>query len=180
MANFNLAIESVIKNEGDFVLHTVEGDRGGMTYAGISKRFHPQWAGWEVISRALNTTGQPSSRHLADELKSMVNAFYYDKFWLPIKGDEILLQNVAQSILDFSVNAGLVTACRLAQRAVKATADGVIGPKTLRELNTVDDETFVMLYSLLKVKRYAEICNKNSDQTRFMLGWVNRTLRALS
>lgn len=41
MADFNPAFEAMIKDEGGYVLHNVEGDRGGMTYAGIARNMNP-------------------------------------------------------------------------------------------------------------------------------------------
>ena len=49
MADFLQAFESMIRNEGGYKLHSVEGDRGGMTYAGIARNFHPNWPGWAAI-----------------------------------------------------------------------------------------------------------------------------------
>nr|VFJ68710.1 MAG: Glycosyl hydrolase 108 [Candidatus Kentron sp. DK] len=43
MADFGQAFEKTMRNEGGFQLHTVRGDPGGMTYAGISRRHHPDW-----------------------------------------------------------------------------------------------------------------------------------------
>ena len=37
MAQFEPAFELMIKDEGGYVLHDVEGDTGGMTYAGIAR-----------------------------------------------------------------------------------------------------------------------------------------------
>jgi hypothetical protein len=33
---------------------------------------------------------------------------------------------------------------------------------------------------LAKMARYAEICNKNRTQVKFLLGWLNRTLKGLA
>lgn len=52
MADFLQAYESMIRNEGGYTLHTVAGDRGGMTYAGIARNFHPNWPGWALQAHA--------------------------------------------------------------------------------------------------------------------------------
>jgi lysozyme family protein len=41
MAEFQPACELMICNEGGYKLHTVPGDKGGMTYAGISRNNFP-------------------------------------------------------------------------------------------------------------------------------------------
>ena len=38
MADFEKAFNKTMMNEGGFMLHDVEGDRGGMTFAGISRK----------------------------------------------------------------------------------------------------------------------------------------------
>lgn len=47
MAEFTPAFEEMIRNEGGYILHNVAGDHGGDTYAGIARRFHPDWPGWQ-------------------------------------------------------------------------------------------------------------------------------------
>ena len=63
---------------------------------------------------------------------------------------------------------------------VGATPDGGIGAKTIEKLNQVSDgKLFKQAYALAKMARYAEICNQNRTQVKFLLGWLNRTLKGL-
>ena len=41
MADFLPAFEQMIRDEGGYTLHTIPGDRGGQTYAGIARNFNP-------------------------------------------------------------------------------------------------------------------------------------------
>lgn len=167
MADFLPAFEAMIANEGGYVLHQVEGDRGGMTYAGIARNMNPNWPGWAVIDEG----GTPSA--------DMVRHFYRVQFWNPICGDEIQSQEVAQAIFDFHVNAGAV-ARKLAQLVVGATPDGAFGPVTIGKINAFDPEKFVLAYALAKIARYRDIVTRDRTQIKFFLGWVNRTLGALA
>lgn len=171
MADFDPAFETMIKNEGGYVLHNVTGDRGGQTYAGIARNFHPNWPGWTIIDN-----GDMENSHLTQ----MVRDFYKSNFWDKIKGDDLKVQEIGASIFDFAVNAGVRTAAKLAQLVVDATPDGKIGDKSVDKLNNIDGEIFVLKYALSKIARYAEICRRNSVQKKFLLGWINRTLGALS
>lgn len=164
MADFLPAYEAMIKNEGGYVLHTVSGDRGGMTYAGIARNMNPQWSGWSVIDAG----GEPHA--------DMVRAFYRANFWNPIRGDEITHQRIAQSIFDFHVNAGR-PARVLAQIVVGMTPDGQFGPRTVQALNAADPEKFVLSYALAKIARYRDIVTRDRTQQKFLLGWINRTLK---
>jgi len=171
MADFEPSFEKMIMNEGGYVLHTVPGDNGGQTYAGIARNFHQGWEGWEIIDR-----GDMDN----DLLTEMVRIFYKENFWDRVKGDDIKQQGIAESIFDFAVNAGIKTASKLAQLVVGTTPDGKIGPKTLVQINASDEETFILKYALAKITRYTEIVKRNPTQKKFLLGWINRTLGALT
>lgn len=165
MSDFAQAFESMILNEGGYVLHNVAGDRGGMTYAGIARNMNPQWAGWHVIDQG----GTPPA--------DMVREFYRQTFWAPLKLDEVADQAVARNIFDFAVNAGVKTSAKLAQVAVGATPDGAIGQRSLDAINATAPEVFVLRFALAKVARYRDIVQRDRTQQKFLLGWVNRTLK---
>jgi lysozyme family protein len=169
MADFLPAFELMLKDEGGYKLHDVEGDTGGMTYAGIARNKNPHWKGWPYIDS--KETGGP--------LTGLVRDFYKQEFWDKMRGDEIREQDIANSIFNFGVNAGMGMAVKLAQLVVNATPDGGIGPKTVELLNQQNASDFRKSYALTKIARYAEICNKNRTQSKFLLGWINRTMAGL-
>lgn len=164
MGDFIKAFESMIRNEGGYKLHKVAGDRGGMTYAGIARIMNPQWPGWAFVDR-----GEiPPSE--------LVRDFYRASYWEPIRGDD-LPQDTARSIFDFAVNAGVRVAVKLAQIVAGATPDGSFGPKTLAALQAIDPQHFKAVYALAKIARYRDIVARDKGQGKFLLGWINRTLR---
>lgn len=165
MSSFLQAYERMIANEGGYKLSSVANDRGGQTYAGISRNNWPNWAGWKDIDEGLT----PASE--------LVRAFYKQNFWFPIHGDYIDAQSIASNLFDFAVNAGPKTAIKLAQIVVGVTPDGVVGNKTLFAINNIDRSMFVALYALAKIARYRDIVTKDKSQAKFLLGWINRTLR---
>ena len=169
MADFLPAFEQMIKDEGGYVLHDVEGDTGGMTYAGIARNKNPHWKGWPYID----------SKEMGGALTGLVREFYKQEFWDKMRGDEIREQDIANSIFNFGVNAGMGMAVKLAQLVVGATPDGGIGAKTVELLNQQNPTDFRKSYALTKIARYAEICNKNRTQSKFLLGWINRTMSGL-
>lgn len=165
MADFFPAFERMIVNEGGYKLHTVAGDRGGQTYAGIARNRWPKWPGWRDIDAGDTPPAQ------------LVRAFYRTQFWTPLRLDEVNHQDVARNIFDFGVNAGTAVAAKLAQVVVGTTPDGRIGPKTLAAINDMDPELFVLRYTLAKVTRYRDIVERDRSQMKFLLGWINRTLK---
>jgi lysozyme family protein len=165
MADFLPAYESMLISEGGYKLHTVAGDRGGMTYAGIARNRWPNWPGWRDID------------HGETPDTALVRDFYRVNFWDRVRGDDIADQHVARSLFDFAVNAGTGTAIKLAQIVVGATPDGAFGPKTLTALNAMDGDRFVLAYALAKIARYRDIVTRDRTQQKFLLGWINRTLK---
>ena len=83
MANFELAFHRLMQDEG-VVLTNDPTDRGGLTYAGISRKFHPGWAGWKFIDAGDTPPTQ------------LVRDFYHVTFWMPVQGDKLPNQQVAE------------------------------------------------------------------------------------
>lgn len=168
MADFNPAFSKTMNNEGGYALTNVPGDNGGQTYAGISRVANSGWSGWAYVDRGETPPTQ------------LVRDFYKANYWDRFQGDQVNSQAVAENIYDFAVNAGTAVAIKLAQTVVKVEADGVVGPTTLAALNAPDiDDAFGAFYAVAKLSRYAEICNRNRSQSKFLLGWVNRILKGL-
>lgn len=140
-------------------------DLGGQTYAGISRKNWPKWEGWKDIDNG----------RIPDPRK--VATFYREGFWDVIHGDAIVSQRIATSIFSFAVHAGESTAVRLAQRAASVRDDGVVGKMTLFALNSVDADLFLAKFALAKIARYRDICVKNPAQRKYIIGWINRTLK---
>lgn len=167
MANFDKAFAHTFENEGGMKTTKVTGDRGGQTCCGISRKFHPSWAGWTYVDRG------------EDPPMFLVKTFYGEKFWSPIRGNEIKSQGLAFALFDFGVNAGSTVAVKLMQTVLGLEADGKVGPKTLEALNKADREQTLMAFTLAAIARYHAICMKDRTQTKFLLGWVGRVLRLL-
>lgn len=165
--SFEFAFERTMGNEGGFILHKNEGDRGGWTYAGIAENFWSDWAGWPIVRSNPNHP----------ELTRMVKEFYKKNFWDPMRLDEVKDYIISYNIFDFGMNTGIPVAVKLAQVAAGTIPDGAIGPKTLAALNTVDPELFELSYFALKCKRYVSISRKRNRQ--FFRGWIIRSLNVL-
>jgi len=170
MADFDPAFEKMIRNEGGYQLHKVSGDSGGLTFAGIARNYHSSWPGWALIDRQEMDNPQ---------LTTYVREFYQENFWNRVKGEKIKQQAVAETLFDFAVNTGPGRANKLAQIVIGVTPDGIIGPISLKQLNAMDSDDFRTRYALAKVARYAAIVNRDRSQSKFLLGWINRTLKDL-
>lgn len=169
MANFAPAFDRMIANEGGFKLTDIQGDRGGQTYAGISRRMNPDWPGWAFVDR-----GETPATDL-------VRDFYLAGWWSLLRCDEITDQRVAESLFDFAVNTSAygkpTLAAKLAQLTACAAPDGVIGERSLAWINGMDPDLFIAQFALAKLARYRDICARDKTQMKFLLGWINRLLK---
>ena len=160
MANFDIAFEKTLDAEGGYLLRTVKGDNGGMTFAGISRVYWPDWTGWQLIDG-----GEVSG----PRIESMVHGFFKIHFWDVIKGDQIGFQLVADVIYDFAVNSGIDDAVMPVQKIVGSTVDGKFGPKTFAKLNAyiineMAEELFCAKYNLLRLFHLNETCVNDSTR----------------
>jgi len=149
MANFELAIPTVLSNEGGYVNDIA--DPGGETNFGISKRSYPN----------------VDIKNLTSESAS---AIYQKDFW---KFDGINDQAVATKVFDAFVNMGHA-AIKIAQRIVTAPEDGNYGPHTEAAINSVNPTQFLSEYKEALVQHYQNIVDANPDEKKFLTGWLRR------
>ena len=164
MAEFTDFIEPLVEKEGGYRLVEVPGDRGGRTYAGISERSNPGWRGWTLIA-----SGAPASA-----LVEAVQEQYRSDYWAPLMAEEIDSRDIVETLFSCAVLAGPRTAVKLAQACLDVMPDGIVGPDTLAALNGCDEDLFEARFALARINRYREICNRRRDQSKFLLGWLNR------
>ena len=177
MADFNEAYISTMKSEGGYV--NDPDDPGGETYKGVARKYNSKWSGWITIDLLKQKSNFPKNLDLDEGLQKEIENFYEMNYWDKVQGDSIEDQDIAESIFDFGVNAGPKTSAKLAQLSVNAEPDGIIGPKTLERLNAEDKKTFLALFAIAKIGRYASICEKNSSSRKYFYGWVRRTLEGV-
>jgi lysozyme family protein len=149
MADFNLAIPTVLRNEGGYV--DDPNDAGGETNFGISKRTYPN-------VDIKNLTVEEAS------------AIYKRDFW---KFDGIDDQAVATKLFDSYVNMGR-TAISLAQGVVNATRDGVYGPSTEANINSTSPDGFLSMFRTVLTSHYHNIVLANPQDLKFLDGWLRR------
>lgn len=168
MAEFLEAYRRTAIHEGGYA--NVKGDRGGETYKGIARVYHPHWEGWKLVDRA------KPLRHNAfiksDVLDSLVKQFYKRHFWDKIQGDYIRDQRTAEFLYDYMVHSGKRAIVRV-QRILGVWDDGILGNITLRALNNADpDDVFNQLKS--ERRTFLRGLASKPGQSKFLKGWMNR------
>lgn len=161
MALFELALAVVLHHEGGFA--NDPDDAGGATMQGITQG-------------TLGTyLGRPAS---IDEVKHIsaetVAGIYRKMYWGVIRGDSITSQDIATDLLDMAVLMGPAQAIKLAQSAVGASTDGMMGPKTLAALNATPQPTFSNRFYRACVQTFVAITVRKPSQLKFLPGWITR------
>lgn len=158
MANYNDAIVKTLAKEGGSKFTDVPEDKGGATKYGISQAAYPN----------------VDIRNLTEQ---QARDIYKRDYWDRVRGDDITSQLIAENVFDTAVNMGVRTTSRLVQKMLEIDpADGIIGSASLGVINQQNEKEFLVHFTLVKIGYYASICNKNREQSKFLLGWVNRAL----
>lgn len=174
MANFNQAFTLVLKNEGGYSNDPL--DAGGETYKGIARNKNRNWPGWAVVDAAKNKPNFPRALNANTDLQLEVESFYQQHYWNTIRGDEITNQDIAFSLFDFGVNAGVGTSSKLAQKVAGVKIDGKIGMESITAINQMNARHFLAAFTLAKIERYCKLCEQKTTNKKFFYGWVRRAL----
>ena len=130
--NFERCLAILLKEEGGYSANPA--DPGGVTNLGVTKRTWEDYTGRKVT---------------ADEMRALtpdaVAPLYRKGYWQTVRGDS-LPAGVDLCVFDCAVNSGPGQAGKFLQRAVGATADGVIGDKTLALVAATDPEKLIDLF----------------------------------
>jgi lysozyme family protein len=159
MANFDLAIQTVLQHEGGYVNDPA--DCGGETKFGICQRSYP-----DVNIRNLDA---------AD-----AKAIYRHDFWAPLHLDEVRDQAVASKILDSAVLLGKTAAVKLIQRALQNAGggivpiDGLVGPQTLTAINLASPLLLISEYRKLLAARFETLAVRVPTNQKFLKGLLTR------
>jgi len=183
MADFEKALKRTLDFEGGY--SNDPNDSGLETFCGISRKYWPDWSGWVAID-GLKTHG---AKILPGDptLRPQVIEFYRDNFWLPIHGDEIESQEIADMVFDCSVNPNPKAAVTFAQTAHNKIfkeskyiidVDGIFGADTLHALNSIEHPDhigwFVDAMDGQRKKYYLKSIQRRHENAVFAGGWADR------
>lgn len=161
-------------------------DKGGETYAGIARNFHPTWSGWAYIDEIKKTNPIIKTNVKFPAIQEKVDNFYLLGLWEPNNFNKIKDQSVADILFDWYVNSGSNAANTKGAETYgvdeilnrdfgfKLPLDSKFDKATIDAINSVDP---VRLYSIIKEERkkfYQVIVKNNPSQETFLKGWMNR------
>lgn len=186
MADFSTSFKITSAIEGSYA--NDKDDKGGETYAGVSRNNEPTWKGWQVIDKLKKEDCFPSNLATNVTLQKWVSCIYKTKYWNALSLDELHDQRMANEIYDTGVNMGVGRAGLFFQRALNCInrngtlfpdldLDGKIGIKTIACFNalSVSDKYLVWkLFNCLQGAKYIDICEANPTQEKFIRSWASR------
>lgn len=164
-------------------------DRGGLTYRGISRAFHPAWPGWTFVDAVLHN--DKDFEDVENTLDVFHKAFFFTEFWQALHLDRwpASLQSLANEMYDSAVNLGRYTAARWLQLAMNGLnrrgrrwpdikVDGRVGPVTTRVLLQACTQGYDhKLLKLLNAQQgvyYLTRTIEDESQEEFLSGWLER------
>lgn len=196
MADFETAYAPLKQFEGGW--SNDPADAGGETYAGIARRYFPEWEGWKIVDqykKAVRNTPKAMTAALGaiPTLQKLV-AGWYEKEWWDRLGLARLPQKLADEIFEQAVNLGKAGCGKKVQTICNAynygpggsryftdlKIDGAIGPKTLNALAVLiakktDAASLVHALNCMQGAHYLELAAKKPSQRKYTAGWMKRT-----
>jgi len=166
MADFNIAYPITAAHEGAYVNDPT--DRGGETYAGITRKNFPDWTGWKTIDIV-----KPKAKQYIPQLSDEVKEFYRVHFWNKQGLSGVMSQKIANAIYDWYINSGGY-AIKAIQRLVNAVDDGALGIQSIKAINACNEQELLNKYIAERIAFYKRIVEKDPTQKKFLNGWTNR------
>jgi len=171
MASFDAFFPTLLKHEGGFVNDPA--DPGGATNKGITLGTFQSCA-----QRYLGI--EPTPENLKALTDAQAGKIYKPLYWDKVRGDDIALQELANIVFDFQVNAG-GSAAKLLQKVLNdlgaappLAVDGDIGPGTMAALSAADSKAVYRRYKQGRIDYYQDLVAKRPALDKFLKGWLSR------
>lgn len=156
MTRFDECLRYVLQHESGYVNNPH--DPGGHTNLGVTKDTWERWVGHPVSVDAIKELT------IAD-----VTPLYQDKYWDRAKCGALPV-GMDYCVFDTAVNSGPGRAIKFLQEVVGTTADGVLGPMTLRAIHAADASEVISNYAAERLKFLKEL----TTWPTFGRGWERR------
>jgi len=164
MANFDKALELVLKHEGTTFTQT-PGDLGGATKAGIT------------IGTLNAYNGHNNS---ADDVRALTMAqikdVYLKMFWTPMGLQGLTDDKLAAICFDQAVLVGRSRFTKQLQNIVGVLSDGIMGPATIAACNSKNTTNLILDILAGQTQYYIQLVQGNTSQLKFLRGWENRVI----
>ena len=154
-SNFINCLNLLIKSEGKFDDNSR--DPGGATMYGVTKETWQSWIGHSV-----------SEKDMKNLTIEQVAPLYEQRYWKPYC--DSLPRGLDFLVFSMGVNAGSGRSIKLLQTSLGLVPDGVIGPRVLDKLRTINIADAISKYSDERRAYYSSL----KLFPLFGKGWINR------
>lgn len=167
MADHNKIIPFIKKWEGGWSDDPV--DNGGPTMAGITLTTYVSYC--KKVNKPI-----PDKEALHTITQEEWDAIFKNMYWDVVKGDAIVNQSIANTIVDWYWMSG-ITAIKRVQNIVGVTTDGIIGPRSLLAINEFNNsrDLFFQIQSA-RINHVESIVKYAPQQRKYLAGWKNRIM----
>lgn len=166
MASFDIFLPILLRFEGGYV--DDPDDPGGETNKGVTMDTFQQCS-HELLGI------DPTSPNLKALTDAQAGFIYRALYWNKMNGNDFQLQDLANIVCDFYVNAGthatLLLQHILNGMGAHVVEDGTIGPASIQALNGLDQVAVYRQYRQGRMNYYQSLGQRFP---RFLQGWLNR------
>ena len=141
--NWTECLAQILKSEGGFA--NLKHDSGGITNMGVTKKTYENWVGREV-----------TEQEMRDLKVKDVAPIYKERYWAQVRADE-LKDGCDLLLFDLAVHSGPRRSVKIAQETAGTVVDGLIGPKTIAAINSMDQTEFIKKFSENRLDFYKRI-----------------------
>ena len=156
ITHFPKIYKKIREHEGYYSNHP--SDKGGETYAGITRRYNPKWYGWKYVR-------SHKRNEIIPEAEYWVLDHYLD-IWVDEGYDTIKDYNVALALFDFRVHSS--------PKTVNKKLNRVLDTMGICSVNDADPTEFVLRLKIERILLYNYLVKNDSTQLVFYRGWVKR------
>jgi lysozyme family protein len=161
--DFERALEFVLRFEGRYVNHPK--DPGGATFCGVTQRTYDQY----LFDK--NEDSKDVRNITYEEIRDIYENLYWKASYA-----HVMPWPVNIVVMDYAVNSGPGKAIKSLQKALGVTADGVVGPKTLKAIDEIKNAHEIAGEIIHEREDfYKAIVDNKPTQRIFLVGWLNRT-----
>lgn len=161
LARFQVCLPRILKHEGGYVDDRF--DPGGATNLGVTL------ATARAYKLDLDGDGDVDKADVKALTPATVASVYHRGYWLASSAD-IAPSGLDYAVFDCAVNQGVGRAVRWLQQVAKVTPDGMIGPVSVKAIQTVDTGRAIKEFCRLREAHYRSLPTFG----RFGKGWLNR------
>lgn len=170
MAKIQPLADFILSFEGGYVNHP--NDKGGPTNMGVTLKT------WQTQGYDKNNDGRIDAKDVKLITKADAISILRRCYWNRWKADAIKDQSIANILVDWVWISG-TPGITLVQAMLGVTADGIVGSRTLKALNSQNPKQFFERIKARRKQYIAGIIAKHPSQEVFEAGWLRR-LNAIS